>query len=100
MQPRWVGGELFVGPVAHLTVNLRRRESRRTVGVAVVRSTPARRPAATAPGWTTEAGCVPALSAGAPVIERHSATASWERAELAVHTNSADCGRSDACGRR
>ena len=44
--------------------------------------------AATAPGWTRSAGWVPALAAGAPVVAVHRPAASWERAELAVHTNS------------
>ena len=44
------------------------------------------------------AGWVPALSAGWSVSCVHSAAASWERAELWVHTNSAGCGASAAAG--
>ena len=47
------------------------------------------RAAATARAWMRSAGCVPADSAGALVTDRHSAAASWLRAELRVHTNSA-----------
>ena len=43
----------------------------------------------TAPGSTAAAGWVPAEPAGRPVASRHSAAASWERAELAVQTNRA-----------
>src|SRR5690606_25760750 len=50
-------------------------------GVAPVRSKPARRAAATAPGCTFGAGWVPADSAGWPVRARHSEAASCERAE-------------------
>ena len=56
-------------------------------GVALVRSSPARRPAWTAPGCTRAAGWVPALSAGCSVSVTHNAAASCERAEFWVHTN-------------
>ena len=41
-----------------------------------------------APGSTRAAGWVPAEAAGTLLARRHSAAARWERAELAVHTNS------------
>src|SRR5271169_2100934 len=47
-----------------------------------------RRAAARAPGSTRAAGRVPAEAAGTVLARRHSAAARWERAELAVHTNS------------
>ena len=47
-----------------------------------------RRAAAMAPGSIAAAGCVPADTAGTLLACRHNAAARWERAELAVHTNS------------
>ena len=53
--------------------------------------------AAMAPGSIAAAGWVPAETAGTVLAWRHSAAARWERAELAVHTNST---RSAVAGRR
>ena len=82
------GVELLVGTVAdgYDQVGDSSASSRR--GRASDRSNPARRAAATAPGWTASAGSVPAESATPPVRARHSAAASCERAELAEHTKS------------
>jgi two-component system sensor histidine kinase KdpD len=44
--------------------------------------------ASRAPGSMASAGCVPAEATGRRLACRHSAAARWERAELAVHTNS------------
>ena len=74
--------------------------SSRWRGVAPLRSSPARRAAATASGWTRSAGWVPAEVAGAPVSWRHRAAATWERAELCVQTNSAGSAGSRAPGRQ
>ena len=66
------GVELLVGAVAHRDRQRRRRRDGRRArsGVAVVRSSPARRPAATAPGWTRRPGGCRRSTRGAPVIVR------------------------------
>jgi len=48
---------------------------------------PWRRAAATAPGLTLVPGSVPAETARMSLPAFHRASASWDRAELAVHTN-------------
>ena len=56
-----------------------------------------------APGSIAAAGRVPADATGTPLARRHSAAARWERAELAVHTNStrrAVCAGGAASGSR
>ena len=58
-------------------------------GTEPSRSSPPRSAAATAPGWTRSAGCVPADHALVPTTDRQVAAASWLRAELWVQTKSA-----------
>ena len=85
MQPGSSGVELLVGPVADGDHQRRdRADVVERLGVwPSARSRPARRAAATAPGWTRSAGWVPARSPAAPASAVHSAAASWERAEFA-----------------
>ena len=96
VQPPRARIELFVGPVAdgdrQRGVPGRRRRGAVGVASVEVEAGPSRRRQRRRDGRAS-AGWVPALAAATPVIERHRAAASWERAELAVHTNSAGCGR-------
>jgi hypothetical protein len=57
-------------------------------GRAASRSRPRRRAASTASGWTSIGRRGAGGARGRPVRARHRAAASWERAELAVQTNS------------
>ena len=64
------------------------RTSSSEVGVASPRSRPARRAAATAPGWTRRPGGCRLSRPACPSLRSTAPAASCERAELCVHTNS------------